>query len=126
MRLFEFGPVFRKDGVEEQTALALVATGGDSDLYELKGVLRAAFGPVDFAPEAGLALRVSGCGVDGIVRRLPRALAEAHDAKDAVYFAEVVIDGWLGKSPAEVRVQPLPKFPAVERDLSLVLPRAVT
>ena len=126
VRLFEFGPVFRKYGVEEQTALALVASGGDSDLYELKGVLRAAFGPVDFAPEAGLAMRVSGCGADGVVRRLPRALAEAHDAKDAVYFAEVVIDGWLGKSPAEVRVQPLPKFPAVERDLSLVLPRAVT
>jgi phenylalanyl-tRNA synthetase beta chain len=126
VRLFEFGPVFRKDVVEEQTALALVATGGDSDLYELKGVLRAAFGPVDFAPEAGLALRVSGCGVDGAVRRLPRALAEAHDAKDAVYFAEVVIDGWLGTAPAEVRVQPLPKFPAAERDLSLVLPRGVT
>ena len=126
VRLFEFGPVFRQSGVEEQTALALVATGGGSDLYELKGVLRAAFGPVDFVSDGGLALRVSGCGVDGAVRRLPRALAEAHDAKDAVYFAEVVVDGWLGTAPAAVRVHPLPKFPVAERDLSLVLPRAVT
>ena len=126
VRLFEFGPVFRQSGVEEQTALALVATGGGSDLYELKGVLRAAFGPVDFVSDGGLALRVSGCGVDGAVRRLPRALAEAHDATDAVYFAEVVVDGWLGTALAAVRVHPLPKFPAAERDLSLVLPRAVT
>jgi len=126
VRLFEFGPVFRQDGVEEQTALALIATGGDSDLYELKGVLCAAFGPVEFTPEAGLDLKISGCGIDGAVRRLPRALAEAHEAKDAVYFAEVIVDEWLGASPAAIRVQPLPKFPAAERDLSLVLPRAVT
>ncbi len=126
VRLFEFGPVFRRDGVEEQTALALIATGGDSDLCEMKGVLCAAFGPVEFTPEAGLNLKISGVGVDGAVRRLPRALAEAHEARDAVYFAEVMVDGWLGASPAAVRVQPLPKFPAAERDLSLVLPRGVT
>jgi phenylalanyl-tRNA synthetase beta chain len=126
VRLFEFGPVFRPGGVEEQTALALIATGGDSDLYELKGVLRAALGPVEFTPEAGLTLKISGCGVDGAVWRLPRALAEAHEARDAVYFAEVMVDGWLGASPAAVRVQALPKFPAAERDLSLVLPSGVT
>jgi phenylalanyl-tRNA synthetase beta chain len=126
VRLFEFGPVFRQDGMEEQTALALIATGADCDLYELKGVLVAAFGPVEFTPEAGLILKISGSGVDGAVRRLPRALADAHDAKDAVYFAEVMVDGWLGALPAAIRVQPLPKFPAAERDLSLVLPREVT
>ena len=124
--LFEFGPVFRNDGVEERTALALIATGADSDLYEMKGVLRAALGPVSFTPDAGLNLKISGTGLDGAVRRLPRTLAGEHEAKDAVYFAEVVVDGWLGASPAEIRVQPLPKFPAVERDLSLVVPREVT
>jgi phenylalanyl-tRNA synthetase beta chain len=126
VRLFELGPVFGKDGPEEQTALAIVTAGGDSDLYEMKGVLRAAFGAVEFTPAVGLALKVSGCGVDGTVRRLPRGLAEAHDAKDAVYYAEVVVDGWLGAAPAPVRVRPLPKFPVAERDLSIVLPRAVT
>ena len=51
---------------------------------------------------------------------------EAHDAKDAVYFAEVLIDGWLEAAARSVRVQALPKFPAVERDLSLILPKATT
>jgi phenylalanyl-tRNA synthetase beta chain len=37
----------------------------------------------------------------------------------------MVIDGWLGAAPAAVRVQALPKFPSVERDLSLVLPRTL-
>jgi phenylalanyl-tRNA synthetase beta chain len=124
VRLFELGPVFRSDSEEERTALALMATGDGSDLYQLKGVIMAAFGPVEFTPETGLTLRISGAGVDGRLHRLPRALAEAHDAKEAVYFAEVTIDRWLEKAPPSVRVKPLPKFPAVERDLSLVLPQA--
>ncbi|MGA0848886.1 MAG: phenylalanine--tRNA ligase subunit beta [Chthoniobacterales bacterium] len=124
VRLFELGPVFRSDGEEERTALALMATGDGSDLYQLKGVIMAAFGPVEFTPETGLTLRISGAGVDGRLHRLPRALAEAHDAKEAVYFAEVTIDRWLETAPSSVRVKPLPKFPAVERDLSLVLPQA--
>ncbi len=124
VRLFELGPVFRSDGEEERTALALMATGDGSDLYQLKGVIMAALGPVEFTPETGLTLRISGAGVDGRLHRLPRALAEAHDAKEAVYFAEVTIDRWLETAPSSVRVKPLPKFPAVERDLSLVLPQA--
>ncbi|MEY3481236.1 MAG: Phenylalanine--tRNA ligase beta subunit, partial [Verrucomicrobiota bacterium] len=94
-----------------------------SDLYELKGVILAALGAVEFMPDNGSALRISGRGVDGLLRRLPRSLADGHDARDAVHYAEVVIDGWLESAPAPVRVQALPKFPAVERDLSLILPR---
>ncbi len=124
VRLFELGPVFRSDGEEERTALALIAAGDGSDLYELKGVLMAAFGPVEFTPETGHTLKISGAGVTGRLQRLPRALAEAHDARGAVHFAEVTIDRWLQASPPAVRVMPLPKFPAVERDLSLVLPQA--
>ena len=125
VRLFELGPVFRKDGNEERTALALIATGG-GDFHDLKGAITAALGAVEFTPEAGLALKISGCGVDGSIRRLPRSLAEAHDAKHAVYYAELFVDGSLGAAPSAIRVQPLPKFPSVERDLSLVLPRLVT
>jgi phenylalanyl-tRNA synthetase beta chain len=102
----------------------LLAAGEDADLFEVKGVLAAALGPVEFTPEAGLVLRVTGPGVTGSLRRLPRVLAEAHEAQDGVYYAEVVIDGWLETAPAAVRVAALPKFPAVQRDLSLVVPRS--
>jgi phenylalanyl-tRNA synthetase beta chain len=125
VRLFEIGPVFRSGGAEEQTALALIATGEGSDFHDLKGVVAAALGPVDFPAGEGLALRVTGQGVDGSIRRLPRALAEAHEAKMAVHYAEIIIDGWLAEAPAAVRVRCLPKFPSMERDLSLVLPRAL-
>ena len=125
VRLFELGPVFRNDGDEERTALALIATGG-SDFHDLNGVVTAALGKVEFTPEAGLALKISGPGVDGMIRRLPRSLSETHDAKDAVYYAEGCLDGWLASALSAIRVQPLPKFPSVERDLSLVLPRQVT
>ncbi|MFM8721054.1 MAG: phenylalanine--tRNA ligase subunit beta, partial [Chthoniobacterales bacterium] len=126
VQLFELGPVFRSGGKEEQTALALIATGDGNDIHALKGVLSAALGAIDFESEQGLALRIAGNGVSGSVRRLPRSLAEAHDAKGAVYFAEVLTDGWLEAAAPSVRVQALPKFPAVERDLSLLLPKSTT
>ncbi len=102
----------------------MLAAGDGADLFDLKGVIAAALGAVEFTPEPGLVLQVTGAGVAGSLRRLPRALAEAHDAKDGVYHAELIIDGWLETAPAAVRVAPLPKFPAVQRDLSLVLPRS--
>ena len=125
VRLFEIGPVFRREGREEQTALALLATGEGSDFHDVKGVVASVLGAVDFAVGDGLALRVTGSGVDGSIRRLPRALAEAHDAKQPVHYAEILIDGCLGTVPEAVRVRALPKFPSVERDLSLVLPRTL-
>ena len=123
VRLFELGPVFRQGEAGQQTALALLAAGAGSDLYDLKGVLRAVLGAVDFTPADGAVLEIFGRGVQGTVRRLPRALAEAHEANGAVYFAEVLLDAWLETPAGAVRVLPLPKFPAVERDLSILLPR---
>lgn len=124
VRFFELGPIFGRGANEEQTALALISTGEGSDLRSLKGAFSAAFGPLEFTPDAGLALQISGRGVSGSIRRLPRVLAEAQDAKAPVYFAEAVIDGWLESAAPAVRVQALPKFPSVERDLSLILPKA--
>ncbi len=124
VRLFELGPVFRQGEAGQQTALALLATGAGSDLFDVKGVLCAVLGAVDFTPADGALLEIAGRGIKGGVRRLPRALAEAHDAIGAVYFAEVLLDSWLETPADAVRVLPLPKFPAVERDLSILLPRA--
>lgn len=124
VRLYEVGPVFRRAGAEETTALGLIATGGEGGIFELKGVLGSACGPVEFTAGEGLTLQVTGPGLEGSLRRLPRALAESSEAKTAVHYAEVLIDGWLGAVPPAVRVQALPKFPVVTRDLSLILPRS--
>ena len=125
VRLFEVGPVFAAAGREEGTALALLETGSDHGLFGLKGVLQAALGAVEFIPEDGLALRVTGFGLVGLLRRLPRVMAEEYGAKAPVYYAEMAVDGWLGAMPGAVRVRALSKFPAVMRDLSLILPRTI-
>jgi phenylalanyl-tRNA synthetase beta chain len=123
VRLFELGRVFCSGQEEERTALALVTTGESADFFDLKGVLQKLLGGVEFATEQGLALRVTGAGCEGTVRCLPRALAGEYDAKGPVFYAELVVDGWLSTPPAAVRVRALPKFPSVQRDLSLLLPR---
>ncbi len=139
VRLFEIGRVFAPEGNEERTALGLILTGAagtaswkkpavEADFFDLKGVLEAALGGLNFAtPDVGgLAVRVEGAGIGGVLRRLPRELAVAHDAKAPVLYAEILIDGWLEFPGLAVRLSPLPKFPAVERDLSVVLPAAVS
>ena len=123
VRLFEVGPVFRAADKEEGTALALLCTGAEAGLFDLKGGLQAVLGAVEFRPEDSLALRVTGSGVEGLLRRLPRALGEKFAAKSPVFYAEMDVDGWLETVPAPVRVRALPRFPAVTRDLSLILPK---
>jgi phenylalanyl-tRNA synthetase beta chain len=138
VRLFELGRVFSTAGAEEQTSLALIATGDKqtptwqtdaaaTDLFDLKGVIEGALGPVLFKPDEslGLGLRIEGQGATGYLRRLPQALAVAHEAKVPVYYAELIIDGWLEQSPSAIRIKPLSKFPEAERDLTFVLPRTV-
>lgn len=139
VRLFELGRVFSADGKSEHTALGLITCGEartsnwqqeavSADLYDLKGVVEAVLGPLAFElpSEGGGALRITGrAGVEGTIQRLPASLATVHDARSAVYLAELVIGGWLEMAPESVRVRALPRFPAVGRDLSIVLPRHV-
>lgn len=139
VRLFELGRVFSADGEEERMVLGLVTTGpsepatwrtpaDDAGLYDIKGVLEAALGKLTFSHQAGggLGLGIVGeQGVKGSLQRLPKALAREHDARAAVYYAEIHVGPWLETPPPTVRVQPLPRFPAVQRDLSIILPRAI-
>lgn len=140
VRLFELGRVFSGEGVSERMALGLVVTGPvespnwkrsaeEADFHDLKGVIAEVLGGVAFSPHegGGLVLSLVGeAGVEGTLQRLPKSLAQAHDARSAVYYAEILVGDWLETPPAAVRVRPLPRFPAVQRDLSIVLPRRVS
>lgn len=139
VRLFELGRVFSPEGQRERTALGLIAGGEASpatwnaeataaDFHDLKGVLEAVLGPLEFTASGGggLSLQIAGGnGVAGSLQRLPKTLAQEHEARSPVYYAELTVGPWLETAPAAVRVRNLPKFPAVERDLSIVLPRHV-
>ncbi len=48
------------------------------------------------------------------------------DGREDVLVAELAVDPLLGRPAALVRFQPLPRFPAVERDLSILMDAAAS
>jgi phenylalanyl-tRNA synthetase beta chain len=152
--LFETGRVFAARGESEERpferdAFALVATGGvreaerasakrELDFYDLKGALEAALdamnvGAVEFAPlaarhlRAGQAAQVSLAGQPvGTAGRLADELAAAYKFRQPVYVAELDFSALLAAPDAPARYRPLPRFPSVVRDVSLLVDRRVT
>ena len=77
----------------------------------------------DAAGHASVSVEGARLGVMGIVGTKPRKLA---DLDQHVVAAELDLDALLGLYPPRGKVEPLPAFPAIERDLSLVVDEAVT
>lgn len=139
IRLFEIGRVFSTGEEEELNKIAFVMTGPRSestwrdgehpacDLFDLKGVIEALVPGVTWKPSAdprfGLALElIVGGFVAGFAGQLSPAAARELDARDAVMVAEVRLDFLEVASTRARAVRPLPKYPAVSRDVAAVLP----
>ncbi len=146
LRLFEVGRIFRADVREERSALALVLTGAavpsswrtpkprQADFFDLKGDLEfllrslcgrepggACFQPTSH-PALALAVEIR-CGdtVLGVAGQLFPARARELDAAAPVLVAELDL-GLFPAAPAGNRFTPLPRFPAVTRDIALIAP----
>jgi phenylalanyl-tRNA synthetase beta chain len=153
VRLFETGHIFAaggdgEDRPNEIEAFALVltgealeegrATGRESDLFDIKGALEAAtdamrVGELEFSQSGvghlreGQSARVSLGGAEvGSLGRLSEELAAAHKFRQPVFVAEVNLSALLDAGESAVRYAPLPRFPSVVRDLSLVADRRAT
>lgn len=153
IKLFEIGKVFAaqrsEDGLpNEQKLLAIAITGSEAvaghaksdrqlDFYDLKGSLEAALHSLGisnaaFSPASvkhlrnGQSAAISlGGGVIGYLGRLDDALAGQYKFKQPIYVAEIDLSTALAAA-AEPRVyQPLPKYPAVVRDVSFVVERSI-
>ena len=113
VKLFEIGRVFAADG-KEKLHLAIAATGrrttGDWERMEKVGYL-------------DLKGALEELGVTAEIREIPAAQAKKMDLRDAVYFVEVELTALPVAS--EKQCQELPKFPAVVRDVALVLDESV-
>ena len=146
VRLFEIATAFAPDG--ERRSLGAAWTGAaagdhwsghrrDVDFFDLKrrgrggaarpSVLAPTFEPVDTAwLVAGRAARVVAGGEPiGTVGLLAPAIADAHGLPrgDVVYVAELDLDRLTALAPrGSTRVEPLPRFPSVVRDVSLLVP----
>jgi phenylalanyl-tRNA synthetase beta chain len=146
--LFELGKTYSMGahGVpEEHRVLALGATGHrraasvyDSeaplDFFDLKGDLEAILGvfdipALDFEPcgpayfEAGRAGRMRSQGVElAVLGLIQQDLARDYKLRQAVWVAEINFERLLDFPLRSRKFQPISKFPAVERDFSLVVP----
>jgi phenylalanyl-tRNA synthetase beta chain len=114
VRLFEIGRVFAADG-KESLRVGLAMTGrrtpGDwertekVDYLDLKGALET-------------------LGLTAKIQHIPAATAKKMDLRDDVYVAECELPA--GGAGEEKMFRELPKFPAVVRDVALVVPEEVS
>jgi phenylalanyl-tRNA synthetase beta chain len=153
VRLFEIGRVFGVSSAgelpQEPLALALIATGGaveenkaqadrELDFYDLKGALEGAVDAMNLSPlvftttsakhlragQAALIKRADGVEI-GSIGRLSEAVAAAYKFRQPVYVMELDL-GSLMSGPARlVQYTPLPRYPSVMRDITMVLNRSV-
>lgn len=149
--LFELGRVFEPGHPKpvEEPRLGLLLAGPwqphwsakprEADVYDLLGVLEALLRrcgrggeltleheglPAHLHPGRGARLLLAGRPW-GWAGELSPELARSLDLRDRALVAEVALDPLVDEGRAPVRVAPLPRFPAVERDLSLLLDAAV-
>jgi phenylalanyl-tRNA synthetase beta chain len=149
VRLFEIGTRFGRHGETRGVALAWTGAGGSDhwsgggrevDFFDVKGVaeqltatldVAVAFEPLDVpflvAGQAASMRLAGGAGsgpVVGLVGRVAPALADARGLprQDAVFVAELSLDA-LSRAHAQTddAARPLPRYPFVVRDLSIVV-----
>ena len=88
--------------------------------------LRVTVGTVVGLLAAGRSLRVSKGGLPlGVMGEVARAGRERCGLERAVFGAEIDLGALMAVPRAERRFRPLPRFPAVRRDLALVIGREV-
>ena len=153
VKLFEIGRIFSisKAGElpDETLALAVVATGGaieedraqaerEIDFFDLKGALESAvdwmnLSPLKFMPASVRHLRTgqsatikSGDGTAiGSIGRLAENLASSYKFRQPVYLLELDLQKLLSGPAKSIQYAPLPRYPSVMRDISLLVDRKV-
>ncbi len=151
VRVFETGNVYswrdaESIAVDEESTLALATAGPlgpiqwsekpiEANLFHLKGAIEAAlevlrFDPLTFAPDShpvldparSLAVLYKGEKI-GVLGRIRPDLVVRYGIKGEVFAAEISLGRLFEKKPRPFEFAPLPKYPAVVRDLSFWIGR---
>jgi phenylalanyl-tRNA synthetase beta chain len=107
------------------------------DFYDAKGALESALGATN-APELffkaadvkhlrkgqSAEILLDGKTV-GTIGRLNDEIAQSYKFRQPVFVAEIDLETILAEKPAPVLYRPLPVYPSVERDVSVLVKRAV-
>lgn len=154
VRLYESGRVFAQttsgELPSERESLTLIATGGlieasraqparETDFYDLKGALETAvtamnLGPLVFEaaavrhlqPGQAAVVGLADVNVIGSIGRLAETVAATYKFRQPVYVAELDLTQLLTSAGLAVQYQPLPRYPSVVRDVTLLLDRQVS
>jgi phenylalanyl-tRNA synthetase beta chain len=151
--LFEIGRVFTKaDGkTHEERRMAIALTGRRNvsfwsgterdakfDALDLKGLLEEFFEQfglrgMTFARRAeSTALFLESATIQlskqtlGELGQLSPVLAKKYDLRDSVLLAELNLDLLLARRNPAKSFKPLPQFPAIRRDVAMIVPEATT
>jgi phenylalanyl-tRNA synthetase beta chain len=153
VRLFEIGRLFavshRGELPQETFAFAAVAMGGaieeeraqaerELDFFDLKGALETAvdwmnLGALGFEkasvahlrPGQSAAVLLPNGNRIGSIGKLSEPVAASYKFRQAVYVLEVDLSALLAAGEKVIQYSPLPRYPSVVRDLSLLLSREV-
>jgi phenylalanyl-tRNA synthetase beta chain len=154
LRLYEIGKVFSASEKEnelpnERELFALVVTGSEAlenkamatrefDFYDAKGALENAISainapPLEFSAAVVKHLRkgqsaeilLNGKTV-GSIGRLSDEIAQSYKFRQPVFVAEIDLETVLAEKEPAVLYRPLPVYPSVERDVSVLVKRTVT
>jgi phenylalanyl-tRNA synthetase beta chain len=140
--VFEIGNTFFDDGEgrlpEERSALSIGAYGGGADFFHIKGILEELFKrfgvKVTYEAERGVAAwhpgrcaRVFAGGAPiGIFGESHPDVAARHGLGTRCYAAEIDMEGLIERADVTRYYAPLPRYPAVERDIALIVKADVT
>jgi phenylalanyl-tRNA synthetase beta chain len=151
--IFEIGRTFARKGSQasEQRRVALALTGhshapfwaGENrdakfDIYDLKGAIEEFFeqfgvrGVTCAARAQGTAFWVESAVISlgkfelGEMGQLMPTLARQLDLRDPVLLAELNMDQLLARRSTSRSFKPLPAFPAIRRDVAMIVPEAAT
>mgnify|MGYP001006305418 CR=1 FL=1 len=144
-RIFEISNVYfpaKSEGElpEGRQNVCIILHGDDEDFFTLKGVVETicdtigidiiaidfeAGGQPYYHPGRKAILTVNGV-YSGQLGELHPDCAAAFEISDRIYMAELELDVLYNAATKQKKYKPLPKFPAVERDLAFVLSEEVT
>lgn len=149
LKFFEFGKTYSTTGAgqyNEANHLCLYLTGqlGNqhwkekskvSDIFYLKGVAEAVLSNLGLKPErfdaiqtaelqSGLSVQLNGEKILEL-GRVHTGLAAKFDIKQPVFFADLFWDALLNYSGKQVQFKEISKYPSVERDLAMVVPKTM-
>ena len=132
--VFEVGKIYRSGGEPATLGLA----GAPGDVLQLKGdietILDLFSGAVSFDKEIGVdyfhpgrsaRVLLDGAAI-GRFGELHPSVASEYGFRQPVLAAELFLDPLYARGARVMRHEELPRFPAVERDFSLLLPDATT